>query len=574
MILDHTGKEYVLPETEERSVNLNQYLRFLSDAPTSKIISPARSFALSTVYSCIRLLSDAIAMTPFYLFRQTPGSPEIERIFDGPLAALTRQSSPLFNNFTFWQSMIASLNGWGNAYAVIIRTNNGMPSQLIYMTPNMVDILDTEDPRFRFLQGEVPFVYQVTTGMETFFVRPDDMVHLTLFTYDGIRGLSPIALNQTAVQMENDQTQYGRAFYQKGGKVSGVIESPLKTTRENAKEFINWFNTFYGGENSGQVAFLPGGMTFKGVSVVNPQDAQWVESRKFSRNEIASIFRVPSYLLGDLDRATWGNVSQLSEEFVRYSLQPVYTLIEVELNRKLLENSQTLYYQFDPSILLRGTTAERFQNYSTAVTTGFMSRSEVRQREGLPSNPDLDEFIQMPGATQVGELESSDSRSLALIEQRQEELEELIQWRQQASNYIQMNQNSIIQSGIAFSQKLENVQAVYSDQLANHRMGLDERMASIDGQFTQIDGQIKQVEGQFSQALTELGDRDQQRENCLVRTRSQMAEFSEFIRIQKMRGTKHQDAIIKLKSANERLEKLVNRLEEEIRLLKGESNGN
>ena len=552
MILDRYGNEYV-SKPELRSLNLNNYLRFLTDTPSLKRITPEGSFSLSTVYSCIRILADAIAMTPFGLFRQTPGQPEIEQIFDGQLAQITRQASGLFNNFTFWQSMVASLNGWGNAFAVIIRGANRIPEQLIYLTPYMVSLQDTTDPRYRFLRGEVPYIYQVSTGLETFFVRPEDMVHLTLFTYDGLWGLSPIALHQDTMQVENQQTQYGKEFYTRGGKITGVIESPLKSTRDAAVEFVEWFNEFYGGQNSGQIAFLPNGLTFKQASVVNPQDAQWVEARKFTRQEIASIFRVPPYLLGDLERATWGNVSQLSEEFVRYSLQPIYTLIEIELNRKLLDNARTLYYQFDPSILLRGTTSERFSNYSIAITNGFMSRSEVRQKEGLPYEPELDAFMQMPGAAAVQDDSAQlgteeDERSLTLPDPR---WEELAAWRTQMTNVIQMNQNSIIQSGLLFRQQLEEWGSTYDRQIAERQERMDSRFEEQNASLAELTSSVDELSdlliSEISGVRATLEVRRQAIEAC-------KNNLSEFIRIQKMRGTKHQDAIVDLRATLKELQ--------------------
>lgn len=416
VLLDKYGKEYVY-SVEERSLNLNNYLRFLTDESTSKVITPEGSFQLATVYSCIRILADAVAMTPFGLFQGAPGDPDIRQIYQGPFARLCKNASNLFNNFTFWQSMISSLQGWGNSYAAIVRNSRGVPEQLIYLHPSSVSIIETTDPRFVFLSGEVPFVYQVSTGAQTSYVKPEDMIHLVLFTYDGLFGLSPIALHQDSMQVENEQTKYGRSFYADGAKITGVIESPLKSSRENSTEFVTWFNQFYSGSGAGRVAFLPNGLQFKQASVVNPQDAQWVDSRKLTRQEIASIFRVPVYLLGDLERATWGNVSQLSAEFVRYSLQPLYTLIETELNRKLLDNAESMFYEYDPSRLLRGTTEERYRAYNLGILGGYLSPAEARQRENLPYEPELHRFQTMPGAGQIGageepEPEPDSTRSL------------------------------------------------------------------------------------------------------------------------------------------------------------------
>ena len=561
MILGPDGKELVFEE--KRSINLDQYLRFLTEAPNSSVVTPQRSFSISAVYACIKILADAVAMTPFGLFRQTPGSPEIEQIFEGPLAVISKNPSSLFNRFTFWQSMISSLNGWGNAYAGIIRNASRLPTQLIYFLPEMVSIVDTEDPRYRYLRGETPYVYQVSTGMETFFLMPRDMVHLALISHDGIQGMSPIGLNQATFQVANEQVEYGRSFYAAGGKITGVIESPLKSSRDAAVEFVNWFNTFYGGDNSGRIAFLPNGLTYKAVGVVSPEDADWVEARKLSRNEIASIFRVPSYLLGDLDRATWGNVAQLSEEFVRYSLQPLYTLIEDELNRKLLENSASLYYQFDPSILLRGTATERFANYSTAITSGFMSRSEVRLREGLPYEPELDAFVTMPGSGEVpgtSEITPADDPVRELVA----EVEARSQF---LARELQLLQTSVIQSKICTDQKLEEQDLILDRRLAEQLVRVDEKLELSKGDLDNVQFGLENL----------IAERVEEVEEGINKFRSEVEEGnkaqvkhnSDF----KMRGTKHQNAIVGLREQLETKAKLIAELEGKLSICIEQING-
>lgn len=431
MILDRYGK--TIKENglgNYRQLNLNQYLQWLTAEPASTFVSPLGSLQLSTVYACIKLLADSIAMTPLKFYEKRPESRERTEITRGVFANLAKQACPLFNNFTFWQSMLVSLNGWGNAYAVIIR-QDGVPEYLIYLAPNQVSFQDTSDPRYEFLRGDTPFVYQVNTGMQTLYVLPEDMVHIISFSYDGLTGCSPVQLHQDTFQVENEQTKYGRSFYSTGGKITGVIESPRQTSRQDAIEFVTWFNEFYGGSpgqtGSGRIAFLPNGLVFKQASVVNPQDAEYVKARELTRKEIASIYRVPPYLIGDLDRATWSNVTQLSEEFVRYTLNPLYTVIETELNKKLLENSPTLYYEFDSSILLRGTVSERYSNYSVGIESGFLSPAEVREKEGLPYVEGLEYFnFSNP---QTEEPVSEEDEEIDVEDDRQMEMDYLIEFR-------------------------------------------------------------------------------------------------------------------------------------------------
>lgn len=407
-ILDHLGRELVRSEVgvsgELRSLTLENFLEGYS---AEREMGPKGALGLSTVFACLKVISDAVAETPLKLLQQTPGELQVNQIYDGNFARIAKNPAPGFFNYSnFWSSMITSLLGWGNAYALILRSNNSLPTRLMYLEPGAVCIRDDTSPRVRYMEGEPPYLYQVTLGLQTLMVPPRDLIHLRYFSYDGIRGLSPIALNAATFFIEKGQTEYAKHFYRRGGKIQGVIESPLKSTREASKEFVTWFNTFYGGQNSGQVAFLPNGLTFKGVSVVNPQDAQWVEAKQLTRAEIAAIFRVPLHFLNDLSKATWANVTQLSEEFVRYGLGPIYSQIENELNYKLLEDAASLRYEFDPSGLLRGTQSERYANYAIAVQNGWLTRSEVRSREGLDYHAELDEFLTMPGQ-QTQELQRS-----------------------------------------------------------------------------------------------------------------------------------------------------------------------
>lgn len=561
MILGPNGKEYVSP-VEKRSINLDQYLRFLTDAPASQIVTPQKSLSISAVYACIRILADAIAMTPIKLFSQTPGSLEIEQIFDGPLARITKNPSSLFNRFTFWHSLISSLNGWGNGYAGIIRNaSTRLPEQLIFFPAEMVSVQDTTDPRYKFLRGETPYIYQVSTGMETFFLRPRDMIHIVLISYDGIQGMSPIGLNQATFQVANEQVEYGRSFYASGGKITGVIESPLKSTRESAVEFVEWFNTFYSGTGSARIAFLPNGLTYKAAGVVNPEDADWVEARKMSRNEIASIFRVPSYLLGDLDRATWGNVAQLSEEFVRYTLQPLYTVIEDEMNRKLLDNSASLYYQFDPSILLRGTATERFENYNTAITAGFMSRSEVRLREGMPHVPELDAFVTMPGANQVGEGGSS---IVPANDPNRSSLEDIETRSQFLQNELRMLQGSLIQFKLTSDHKFEEQGMLFDRRLAEQLSRVNELAAALR---TNWERDLNKVVGDVEESIVKI-DREVVSEledttrAIEANTKIQTKINSDF----RMRGTKHQNAIVGVREDIAHQDKQIQALEDKLTL--------
>lgn len=398
LILDRTGRPY--PSLQQRTITWDDFIPPDWDWSYDAVnIGPKGSYRLSSVYACIKLIADAIAATPLNLKRLTrteingTDRETFTMQYQGQLALLARRPAKLYNRFTFWQTMISLLCGWGNAYALIVRNASGQPMDLVPVHPQDVSVITIYQANP--LAGEYTYNYQATVNGRTYSnIQPEDMIHLIMFSYDGIEGVSPIRLHRDTMSISDAQTKYGEAFYRTGAKITGVIESELKTSRGDSEEFVDWFNNLYTGSKGGRVGYLPGGAKFKNVSAVNPIDAEFVNSRKLTRQEIAAIFRVPLYLLGDMERATWNNLSSLGEEFVRYTLTPHYTLIQDELNRKLIGNSNLNQFVFDPTKLVAGNMADRFNSYSTAIQGGFMSRSEARLREGMAHVDELDEFWQ------------------------------------------------------------------------------------------------------------------------------------------------------------------------------------
>ena len=184
--------------------------------------------------------------------------------------------------------------------------------------------------------------------------------------------------------------EYGSKFYANGAAPSGVLEHP-GTLKDPGRVRESWQSTFGGSSNANKVAVLEEGMKYTPISIA-PNEAQFLETRKFQIEEIARMYRVPLHMIGDLDHATFSNVEHLSLDFVKYSLDPWIVRWEQSLQKALLSDSEKGQYfvKFNVDGLLRGDYASRMQGYATARQNGWMSANDIREKEDMNLIPDED----------------------------------------------------------------------------------------------------------------------------------------------------------------------------------------
>jgi HK97 family phage portal protein len=214
-----------------------------------------------------------------------------------------------------------------------------------------------------------------------------DVLHIPGLGFDGLVGYSPIAMAKNAIGLAIATEEYGAKFFANGAAPSGVLEHP-GTIKDPARLRENWNATFGGSANSGKVAVLEEGMKYTPISI-SPEQAQFLETRKFQINEIARIFRVPPHMVGDLEKSSFSNIEQQSLEFVKYTLDPWIIRWEQSLNRALLnvDEKKVYFFKFNVEGLLRGDYQSRMQGYATARQNGWMSANDIRELENLDKIP-------------------------------------------------------------------------------------------------------------------------------------------------------------------------------------------
>lgn len=209
------------------------------------------------------------------------------------------------------------------------------------------------------------------------------MLHIPGLGFDGLVGYSPIAMAKNAIGMGIACEEYGARFFANGAAPGGVLEHP-GTVKDPQKIRDSWNSVYRGTGNAHKVAVLEEGMKYTPIGI-SPEQAQFLETRKFQINEIARIFRVPPHMVGDLEKSSFSNIEQQSLEFVKYTLEPWVIRWEQSIMRALLteDEKKTYFAKFNLEGLLRGDYQSRMNGYAIARQNGWMSANDIRELENL-----------------------------------------------------------------------------------------------------------------------------------------------------------------------------------------------
>ncbi len=374
------------PKVDNRTVG-STYSFYMGGSTSGKRVTEQSAMQMTAVYSCVRILSEAVAGLPLHLYRYNDKGGK-EKAIDHPLYRILHdEPNPEMTSFIFRETLMTHLLLWGNAYAQIIRNGKGEIVALYPLMPNKMKV-------DRDANGMLYYEYIHSTDeadtMKNSIVRLSsyDVLHIPGLGFDGLVGYSPIAMAKNAIGMAIACEEYGAKFFANGAAPSGVLEHP-GVIKDPQRVRDSWQNTYGGTDNAHKVAVLEEGMKYTPISI-SPEQAQFLETRKFQINEIARIFRVPPHMVGDLEKSSFSNIEQQSLEFVKYTLDPWVIRWEQALSRALFteEEKTTLFIKFNLEGLLRGDYVSRMSGYATARQNGWMSANDIRELENLDLIPD------------------------------------------------------------------------------------------------------------------------------------------------------------------------------------------
>lgn len=331
---------------------------------------------LSAVWACTRVISEALASVPAQI---------IERRGDSRVPVEMHPAHWLLNTspdeeipaVSFREALTAHALLWGNGYAEIQRQTNGMPAALHLLQAHRVRPMRTD-------AGELVYEYRDEDG--SLAVLPSaDVFHFRGLGYDGRIGYSVVNLARQSLGLSAALEAFGAGYFGNGTHPSGVLTTDTKLDKTQIEQLREeWERVHKGARRAGKTAILGGGIKWASLTVP-PEDAQFLESRRFQILEVCRWFRVPPHMLAELERATYSNVEQMQIEFVTHCLLPWARRFEAEANLKLLGRNQRgrLTVRLNLDGLLRGDIKTRYEAYSIGRQNGWLSANDVRRLENM-----------------------------------------------------------------------------------------------------------------------------------------------------------------------------------------------
>lgn len=369
------------------SLNGNTYSFFLGGSSSGKAVNERSAMQMTAVYSCVRILSEAVAGLPLHIYRYD-GKGGKDKALDHPLYRLLHdEPNPEMTSFAFRETLMTHLLLWGNAYAQVIRNGKGEVIALYPLMPSKMIVDRDQAGRIYYAYSRTQEDANTLGRDQQVLLSPHDVLHIPGLGFDGLVGYSPIAMAKNAIGMAIACEEYGASFFANGAAPGGVLEHP-GVVKDPKRVRESWNAIYQGSRNAHRIAVLEEGMAYKAIGI-SPEQAQFLETRKFQINEIARIFRVPPHMVGDLEKSSFSNIEQQSLEFVKYTLDPWVVRWEQSLHRALfsLEEKKRLFVRFNLDGLLRGDYQSRMAGYAVGRQNGWMSANDIRELENLDRIP-------------------------------------------------------------------------------------------------------------------------------------------------------------------------------------------
>ena len=382
------------------------------DDDTGLTITADTSMQIAAVSAAVRLLSETLAMLPIKLYERLEKGKRPAN--DHPLwDVIHRRPNSFQTAYEFKEMAMAHLCLRGNFYGEILSTGGRGVDQIIPRNPDRVFPFWVRD-------GVKAYRYYPAAGPMR-VILDEEMMHLMFFqTSDGLAGMDPITNHRRTLGLTIGAEKYGARFYKNDARPNFVFEYPGKLGDEGEQNINeSWDKRHKGVGNAHKHAVLEEGLKIHELSIT-PENAQFLESRKFQVTDIARIFRVQPHMIGDLEKATFSNIEMQSLEFIMYTVGPWLSKWEQAISRTLLsqEDQQRYYAEFVLDALLRGDIKSRYWAYGTGRQWGWLSANDILEMENRNPIEGGDVYLQpmnMVNTVMMNDLSKEESASLRML---------------------------------------------------------------------------------------------------------------------------------------------------------------
>lgn len=347
------------------------------------LVNQASAMQVSAVYACVSMLSYDLAKLGASIFSgKRKGSRQKAK--SHPLYPLFSVPAPWLTWFEFVGMMQMSVLLRGNGYAVILRDARGRPMALVPINPDRVALWEAPDGELFFMVTRAGLHEMAVLAKEPLLIHADDVFHLKGLTANGLIGLSPISLEREAIGLAIAQEQLSARWAGNSAQPRGILTTDQKLTPEAAQRMHDDWKRLQGGlYNVGKTAVFEAGLKWQALSM-SSSDMEFLAARKFQLAEIARIFRVPLYMLGDDAHSSRGNaITQQAQEYLNYSLSTWIEMWEQRIGFTFGLDPDEMFVEFDVDRLLRADIQTRYAAHRISLGgTGWRTINAVRADEG------------------------------------------------------------------------------------------------------------------------------------------------------------------------------------------------
>ncbi len=362
------------------------------------VVDDWRAMQVSAVFSCIRLIAELTASLPLPLYKRTENGTR-EQVRDHWMVDLLNAPNPLMTGQELRETWGFGLAGWGNAYCRRVQFDGDKVLELWPMKPEFMTVDKPALDRMRYCYTPVG-----ESGPEKY--EQDQILHIKGFGNDGIVGMSPLAFARQALGLAISAERFAASLFANGGKPSGTLATDRILDPKQRDDVRKQFQGINAGD-ANRLWVLEAGFKYEPISIP-PEDAQMLQTRQMSVSEIARFFRVPLFLLMEMEKSTsWGSgLEQQNLAFLAYTLRPYLTRIEAAINRWLMppDMRRDYYVEHNVEALLRADSQARARFLSIMVQNGLMTRNEGRAKENLPPMPGGDVLTVQTNLTPADQL--------------------------------------------------------------------------------------------------------------------------------------------------------------------------
>jgi HK97 family phage portal protein len=358
-----------------------------------------------TVYACVRVIAETLGMLPINLY-DTSDKNKV-KLADHPLTrCLAISPNSYQTSAEFMEYLATSVCLEGNFYAQIIRNSDGQVCELWPLDPYSVGVYQDSQ------NSKVYYSFKTKNG-KVIKTTERDIFHVKIFSLDGYKGVSALTYARSILDLENKMTEYANNVFTNGSICNGAICVPTKLNQDAYADTQDVIEEQFAGSGM-RPMLLEGGATWQSIQI-SAQDSQFLETRRFNREEIAKIFRVPAHMVGDMEHSTFSNIEHQSLEFMTNTMSPYLRKIEQRIVKQLLsEDEQKIYKpRFNLASALKGDLNSRYSAYNTAINCGILCPDEIREVEDLPPRPDGlgGRYLQPLNMTVAGQEQSNDGEN-------------------------------------------------------------------------------------------------------------------------------------------------------------------